>query len=59
MLIVNPVRIFNLMTSRITMETHLQISALSIKLFLDYVEEGRPTISWERGLKLNEKKKVH
>lgn len=42
MLIVNPVMIFNLVTSGITMETRLQISALSTKLFLDCVEDRRP-----------------
>lgn len=49
MLIVNPVMIFSFVTSRITMETRLQISALSIKFFLDCVEDRRPIISWERG----------
>lgn len=48
------------MTSRITIETHGQISALSIKLFLNCIEEGRSAISQgDRGLKLNEKKKIH
>lgn len=55
---VDPVMTFNLMSSRVTMETNLQISGISIRLFLDWIEEGRPTTTWARGLKLNEKKKV-